>query len=183
MAVLLFLEKTTSTRISGFQVNSGAANRLILGEISCKTVCTSNGWKECFSFISAFVPFPACFKVFEMDRLGTFQIKAFFFGSNQIKVLIPFGPFLIGLTSPLSCRARFIVLWDIRNLSIINCEQIQTRSKWSWPVLVMGRRGVEGGGGFLGGGRGLEIALNRDYFLLWGLLRCLVVGGEAGLGT
>ena len=36
-------------------------------------------------------------------------------------------------TSPLSCLARFIVLWDIRNLSIINCEQIQTRF---WDAMV-----------------------------------------------
>ena len=91
------------------------------------------------------------------------------------------------LTSPLSCLARFIVLWDIRNLSIINCEQIQTRLEMLWcktgPVLVIKWGGRERGGGILGGWRRLEIALNRNYFLLRWLLCGLVVGWQAGLGT
>ena len=58
-------------------------------------------------------------------------------------------------------------------------------SNWckTGPVLVIEWGGRERGGGILGGWWRLEIALNRNYFLLRWLLGGLVVGWQAGLGT
>ena len=109
-----------------------------------------------------------------------------------IFVLFTFSALL--LTSPLSCLARFIVLWDIRNLSIIDCEQnlttIADSKLGSWenvdddwgfiqigsfyvkePVLVIKWWGGERRGGVLRRWWRLEIALR--WKLIWMLLSSL----------
>ena len=92
------------------------------------------------------------------------------------------------LTSPLSCLARFIVLWDIRNLSIIDCEQnlttIADSKLGSWenvdddwgfiqigcfyvkePVLVIKWWGGQRRGGVLRRWWRLEIALRWKFIM------------------
>ena len=103
-----------------------------------------------------------------------------------IFVLFTFSALL--LTSPLSCLARFIVLWDIRNLSIIDCEQnlttIADSKLGSWenvdddwgfiqigcfyvkePVLVIKWWGGQRRGGVLRRWWRLEIALRWKFIM------------------